>query len=102
LTVLSVVAATGAADPAQAQAAFDKGVDRLGLGPSPFAPPRDFVADLDASWAALDALDPGDKRRLVEALVVVSAHDGMLHVNEAQLLRTACALLHCPVPMLLT
>lgn len=102
LTVLSVVAAAGNADPVLAQRAFDAGVQRLGFGLSPFAPPPDFVATLDASWPALDALAPLDKRRVVEALVAASAHDGALHVNEAELLRTACALLHCPVPMLLT
>ena len=102
LTVLAVVAAAGSPDPALAQRAFDEGVRRLGLPPAPFAPPADFVADLDASWPGLDALVPADKRLLVEALVAASAHDGLLHVSEAELLRTACALLHCPVPMLLS
>lgn len=101
LTVLSIVAASGNADPVLAQRAFDAGVRRLGLPASPYAPPSDFVANLDASWADLDALSPAEKRLLVEALVAATAHDGVLQVNEAELLRTACALLHCPVPMFL-
>lgn len=101
LTVLAIIASAGNADPALAQRAFDAGVERLGMPVSPYAPPADFVAALDASWPGLDALSPSDKRTLVEALVAASAHDGVLHVNEAQLLRTACALLHCPIPMFL-
>jgi hypothetical protein len=98
LTVLSVVAASGNPDPVLAQRAFDVGVQRLGLPPTVFAPPADFVA---TPGCELDALVPADKRRVVEALVAASEHDGVLHVNEAPLLRTACALLHCPTPMLL-
>jgi hypothetical protein len=37
---------------------------------------------------------------LIEGLVRTIANDGMLKVEESELLRTACALLHCPMPIL--
>ncbi len=55
-------------------------------------------------WAALsklEALHPLAKRELVEALVATISHDGLLTVAEAELLRTTCAVLRCPLPLLL-
>jgi hypothetical protein len=63
----------------------------------PFVPPPSVFA-LDDGWAALDSLDLQHKRPLVEALVAAVNDDGVLAVAEAELLRTACALLHCPLP----
>ena len=34
---------------------------------------------------------------LVEALVATTSHDGVLTVDEAELLRTVCAVLQCPL-----
>jgi hypothetical protein len=48
----------------------------------------------------LAALDAADKRRLVTGVVTVISHDGLMTVEEVELLRTVCALLHCPVPPL--
>jgi hypothetical protein len=96
-----VFATTGNDDPAAAQHAFATGVARLGVPAQTYAPPRDFVAALDGVWGPLDSLDPQHKRPLIEALVAAIADDGVLAVAEAELLRTACALLHCPVPALL-
>jgi Zn-dependent protease with chaperone function len=53
---------------------------------------------LDAVWPDLDALDPRAKQKLVEAMVVAVKDDGVLSLYEAELLRTACGLLHCPLP----
>lgn len=101
LTLLTVVAAAGNDDPAAAEHAFAAGVSRLGVRPQTYAPPADFVTALDAVWGPLDSLDPRHKRPLIEALVAAIADDGVLAVAEAELLRTSCALLHCPVPALL-
>ena len=49
----------------------------------------------------LDALDPLAKQMLVEALTVAISHDGRTTVAEAELLRTICAMLHCPLPPML-
>jgi hypothetical protein len=100
-TLLAVVAAEGNDSVDAAQRAFDAGMRRLGAATRPFAPPQDFVAALDAVWPPLDSLDPRHKRPLVEALVAAVSEDGVLAIAEAELLRTACSLLHCPLPALL-
>ena len=102
LTLLAVVARAGNPDPRAEARAFAAGVQRLGVAARAYAPPQDFVTALDGCWAPLDALDPRFKRPLIEALVAAIADDGILAVAEAELLRTACALLHCPLPALLT
>lgn len=45
-------------------------------------------------------LQPAAKERLVGALVVAISHDGRMTVAESELLRTICAVLHCPLPPL--
>ncbi|MEP7021707.1 MAG: M48 family metallopeptidase [Pseudonocardiales bacterium] len=98
-TLLAALAATGNDDPAAAQRAFTAAVTALIPGASvPYAPPPDPWRALDTGWAPLDALEPKYKQRLIEALVVAIRDDGDLTLNEAELLRTSCALLHCPLP----
>jgi hypothetical protein len=98
-TLLAALAAAGNDDPAAAGRAFRAAADRLGAGPAPsYQPPADTWQALDDGWSALDALDPRHKQRLVEAMVVAVRDDGVLTLHEAELLRTACALLHCPMP----
>ena len=99
--LLSVIAFEGNPDPDAKARAFHAGVARLGLPDLPYRLPSDFITVLDTVWPPLDALRPRDKRRLVEAMVAAIADDGVLAVAEAELLRTACALLHVPVPALL-
>ncbi len=99
VTLLAVLAAHGHRDEADARRGFQAGLARLyPNSPTPFAPPRDWVSALDAVWPALDRLRPEAKEMLVEALLVCADHDGRIEVVEAELLRTVCALLHCPLP----
>lgn len=100
-TLLAVMAVEGNPDPTAQEHAYRAGLTRLGLPPRPYAPPADVFAALDAGWAPLDALQPQLKRALVAALAAAVADDGVLEVAEAELLRTACSLLHCPIPALL-
>ncbi|PZS15322.1 MAG: peptidase M48 [Pseudonocardiales bacterium] len=98
-TLLAAVAATGNDDPAAAQRAFGAAVAALLPGAAvPYQPPMDTWRVLDGVWAPLDGVDPGSKQRLIEALVIAIRDDGDLTLNEAELLRTTCALLHCPLP----
>jgi hypothetical protein len=39
---------------------------------------------------------------LIEGLVRTVLRDGSIHVNESELLRVVCAVLHCPMPPLLS
>lgn len=100
-TLLAAVAAAGNADPAAAEHAFDAAITRLRPGRAiPFRPPGDPWRALDDGWATLNALDPRNKQVLVEALVAAVADDGVVTAAEAELLRTACTMLRCPLPPL--
>lgn len=66
----------------------------------PFVVPGDPWRSLDAGWEALNSLDPRNKQVLIESLVIAISDDGVLQAAEAELLRTTCAMLRCPVPPL--
>jgi hypothetical protein len=101
LTLLAAVAAAGNADRPAAERAFREAVARLLPGRSvPFAPPQDVWRALDAGWEPLNGLDPRNKQVVVESLVAAVSDDGLLTAAEAELLRTACAMLRCPLPPL--
>jgi hypothetical protein len=66
----------------------------------PFAPPHPVAPALEAGWPVLDAMGGPEKQFLVAGMVTVIGHDGVMTVSEIELLRTVCALLHCPLPPL--
>jgi Zn-dependent protease with chaperone function len=97
--LLSTLAQAGHDDDAEAEAAFHAGVARLFPGQRlAYAPPEQGVMALETVWPPLDGLNAGDKQLLVEALVDVISHAGEIRVAELELLRTICAMLHCPLP----
>ena len=101
-TLLAVVAQAGHDDPQQAQRAYLAGLQRvLPQAHAAYAPPGRGVTALDDVLPALDALDPLAKQVLVEGIVAAIAFDGSVCVAEAELLRTLCASLHCPLPPML-
>ncbi len=102
LNLLAAVSAAGNPDPSAAEHAFQAAAAHLLPGVQvPFAPPAEAWRALDAGWEPLNALDPRNKQVLIEALVIAVSDDGVLQAPEAELLRTACALLRCPLPPLL-
>ncbi|HET6397032.1 MAG TPA: peptidase M48 Ste24p, partial [Pseudoxanthomonas sp.] len=103
-TLLAVLAQAGhPGQPQAAQRAYLAGLQRvLPRDHLPYAPPAAGVQALDAVWEPLDALAPPAKQVLVEALVDAVSHDGQVSVAEAELLRTVCGVLHCPLPALLS
>ena len=102
LNLLAAVAAAGNLDPAAADRAFHAGLTKLLPGSSmAYEPPPEMWQALDAGWLALDSLNEQNKRALVEALVAAVADDGVVTPSEAELLRTTCALVHCPLPPLI-
>ncbi len=102
-TLLAVVAHAGnPGDPGEAQRAYLAGMQRvLPRDHVPYAPPANGVLALDAVWEPLDALDPLAKEVMVEAITAAASHDGRISVAEAELLRTICGVLHCPLPPML-
>jgi Zn-dependent protease with chaperone function len=102
LNLLAALAAAGNTDPAAAERAFRAGLTKLLPSSSvAYSPPAEPWRTLDTGWDALDSLDERNKRVLVESLVTAVAADGVVTASEAELLRTACALVHCPLPPLI-
>jgi Zn-dependent protease with chaperone function len=101
LTLLAVLAQAGASTADEAATSFKAGTAIILPGRDvPYAPPARGVVELEAVWPALDALNPADKSLLVQAVVSVIGADRLITISEAELLRTVCALLHCPLPPL--
>ena len=102
IAVLTVVAHTGHAHPTDANRAYIAGLARVFPRiNAPYAPPVDAIAALEAAWPALEMLQPTGKELLIEALVAAISHDQQVAVAEAELLRTICASLQCPLPPML-
>ncbi len=101
-TLLAVVAQQGHDSALEARRAYLTGMERALPGAATrYAPPPDFVAALEGALALLDQVEPRGKALLVEGLVATIGHDGEVSVVEAELLRTICAVLHCPLPPML-
>ena len=101
-TLLTVVAQYGNADPDAARQACLTGMQRVIPDQAmPYLPRGNDVLALDDVWVPLDALEPLAKEMLVEAITATISHDERIDVAEAELLRTICAVLHCPLPPML-
>ena len=100
--LFAVIAEAGHAHPGEALRAYLAGLSHVfpRLNAS-YAPPADLSAALDEVWPVLDLLEPYGKELLIEGLVAAVSSDGRIAVAEAELLRTVCACLHCPLPPLL-
>jgi Zn-dependent protease with chaperone function len=101
-TLLCVVAQAGNQGAADAQRAYLAGIQRvLPRDHLPYLPRDNGVLALDEVLAPLDALDPLAKQALVEGITAAISHDSRVTVAEAELLRTICGVLHCPLPPML-
>jgi len=101
-TVLTALALAGNPDPAAAGRAFAAAFTHLQLDtPVPAMATGGTWRQLDACWPVLDGLARFEKRMLVEAMVLAVLDDGKLAIQEAELLRAACALVHVPLPALI-
>jgi hypothetical protein len=96
-TLLAVLADGGRQDRAAAGAAYRAGLAQVVPGAAlPFAPVS--AVALERVWPVLDVMDGPEKQFLVGGVVTVIGNDGVMTVAEIELLRTVCALLHCPLP----
>lgn len=102
LRLLSILASHGNDTDLAKQAAFNAGALVLGETGPEMPKPTDWPATLDQDLPALDRLAPGEKQKLLAALVATVMKDGKAVVEELELLRVACDLLHVPLPMLST
>ncbi|MEO6075665.1 MAG: M48 family metallopeptidase [Dokdonella sp.] len=98
----SIVAQHGHDDDTAASRAFQLGIEEaMPMSTFAYQPPSDWVASLDEALPKLDRLAPAGKELVVAGLVRAISSDGIVNVSEAELLRTICACLHCPLPPLL-
>jgi len=101
-TLLAVVAWAGNLDDAQAaRRAWLASWHQLFPGDNRRYLPPSGVLALDSVWQPLDTLDAISKELLVEAVITCIRHNRVLNIAEADLLRTVCGILHCPLPELL-
>jgi len=97
--LLAVLARSGQANSEFARRAYLAGILAIfPTGAPNYTPPNDWTAALERAWPALDRLNPASKQLLLEGLVKTITHDGRCALAEAELLRTICAVLHCPLP----
>ncbi len=100
LRLLSILAIHGNEGESAAQAAFIAGVNVLGVAEDVMPEPADWSATLDQDLPILDRLAPAEKQKLLAAMVATVMKDGKAVVEELELLRVTCDLLHVPLPML--
>lgn len=100
--VFAIVAERGNDDAEAAERAFRFGM--LETFPNSlvtYAPPSEWIVALDRALPKLDRLAPAGKELVVRGLTRAIGADGKVSVSEAELLRSICASLHCPLPPLL-
>jgi len=101
--LFATLAQLGAPDERGARIAYEAGMSSvLPMRRPEYAAWPDWPNRLNAALPALEALHPFAKKAVIEGLVRTIASDGIMTEAEAELLRTVCALMHCPLPPLLT
>ena len=100
--LFAVLAQIGTTDERVARESYEVGISTvLPMRRRPYAVVADWPRQLSAALPRLEQLHPFAKKALIEGLVKTIANDEVLMEEEAELLRTVCALLHCPLPPLL-
>jgi hypothetical protein len=99
--LFAILARQGTDDENAAEAAYSAGLAAALPGVEGMPAPTDtWPLALGNALERLSALRPLEKRRLIEGLSACVTHDGKLSIEEAELLRTVCAVLNCPLPPL--
>jgi Zn-dependent protease with chaperone function len=98
--LFATLARCGSDDEQEIRAAYAAGIGAVLPSYPEYATYDDWAQRTSAALAALDQLQPQAKQKLIEGLVRTIGNDGVLKVEESELLRTTCALLHCPMPIL--
>lgn len=102
--LFSALAMQGTDDEQAMRRAYDAGMSVMLKGDirPPFQKLGHWPPRLDQALTRIDRLQPAAKSELVKALVLSIANDQKMTVAESELLRTICAVLHCPLPPLYT
>jgi hypothetical protein len=101
-TLFAILAEQGSRDDVQARRAYEAGISVVLAEHRPaYREVPQWPRALADALARLAKLRPFAKKVLIEGLVRCIAHDQKLSVEEGELLRTVCAVLHCPLPPIL-
>ena len=98
--IFCTLARCGSDSEAEIRTAYAAGISGVLSRFPEYATYDDWPQRTSAALATLDQLQLPAKQKLIEGLVRTIASDGQLKVEESELLRTTCALLHCPMPIL--
>ena len=98
--LFATLARCGSDDEREIRAAYAAGIGAVLATYPEYATYEDWAQRTSAALNQLDQLQPQAKQKLIEGLVRTIGNDGVLKVEESELLRTTCALLHCPMPIL--
>lgn len=97
--LFATIARYGNDNETAARQAYLQGMHEVLPGSTtPYNPPHAWTMAMDAALQALDLLAPAAKELLLRGLTAAINADGKVSVSEAELLRTICAALHCPLP----
>jgi Zn-dependent protease with chaperone function len=101
ILVCTIVASGGCSDEASARRAWLVAMQQAFPGEAIAwaPPPAAWQAPLERALDDLDGLLPVAKELVIQSLVGAIQADGVVSVEEAELLRVICASLHCPLPM---
>jgi Zn-dependent protease with chaperone function len=100
--LFATLAQQGAQDEHSAQIAYEAGMTVvLPMRPPEYRPLKDWPRQLSDALPRLGRLSPFAKKTVIEGLVKTITSDEVMTEPEAELLRTVCALLHCPLPVLM-
>jgi hypothetical protein len=101
--LFAILAAQGTGDETRARRAYEAGISVVLPEHRPaYEQIAHWPRALADSLARLANLRPFAKKVLIEGLVRCIAHDQRLSVEEGELLRTVCSVLHCPLPPILS
>ena len=101
LDVIAVLAVHGHSNAETARKAFATGSDMLVKKvPTQMPDVEDWGKTLDEALPALDQLNPGDKEKLVKAMISTVMTDEKIAIAEMELLRVVCSMIHVPLPMI--
>jgi len=100
--LFTTLAQLGAQDQHSAKTAYEAGMAlALPMRVHEYTPLSDWPRRLSDALRRLEQLSPLAKKNLIDGLVKTISSDAVMTEAEAELLRTVCALLHCPLPVLL-
>jgi Zn-dependent protease with chaperone function len=100
--LFATLAQLGAQDEHSARTAYEAGMTVvLPMRYPEYTALSDWPRQLSEALPRLERLEPLAKKRLIDGLVKTITTDDVMTEAESELLRTVCALLHCPLPPLL-